>query len=241
MDNRKFYNSLSTIYDDMIDFDSALKRRTDLLSNIAADYKTAADFGCGTGIDSIALSQLGLITDAFDQSGEMIARAKSNAEKYNADIRFFSSPLHCITSPNKYDLIISLGNTLANLNAEELNKTLSICKTLLNKEGRIVIQILNFNLISDDIHIINDKETDEYRVTRYYERAGEVFLFKIKIINKNNDTEQLIETNIFPHSVNLIEQIFNDINLKVNFFGGLDLSAFDVSESKDLVAIAEMR
>jgi cyclopropane fatty-acyl-phospholipid synthase-like methyltransferase len=223
----------------MIDFDSALKRRIDLLSNIVGDYKTAADFGCGTGIDSIALSKLGLRTDAFDQSEEMIARAKSNASKYNADIKFFSCPLEDITSPNMYDLIVSLGNTMANLNVAQLKKTLGICKTLLNKGGRITIQILNFNLITENIHIINENETSKYKVTRYYEKDGNGLQFKIKIIDKINETEKLIETSIFPHTMNLLIQILNDMNFKVNFFGGLDLRRFEISKSKDLVAVAE--
>jgi hypothetical protein len=72
---------------------------------------------------------------------------------------------------------------------------------------------------------------------RYYERDGEGLLFKIKIMDKKNKTEKLIETSIFPYTKNLIKQICNDINLKVNFFGGLNLGRFDINESKDLVII----
>src|SRR5210317_1544467 len=96
MENKDFYNSLSSIYDDMIDFDAALKRRTDLLSNITDSYKTEADLGCGTGIDSIALFSLGLTVDAFDLSDQMISHAKLNAQKYNAEISFYNFPLEDI-------------------------------------------------------------------------------------------------------------------------------------------------
>lgn len=241
MQNKNFYDSLSSVYDDMIDFDSALKRRIDLLSNIIGDYKTAADFGCGTGIDSIALSKLGLHTDAFDQSEDMITRAKLNASNYKADVNFFSSPLECITSQNKYDLIVSLGNTLANLNKLQLKKTLDTCNGLLSEKGKIIIQILNFNLIKDNIHTINETESSKYIVKRYYERTGGSLLFKIRIIDKEDRIENLIETPVFPHSGNLIAQLCNDANLGVDFFGGLDLRGFDIDKSGDLVCIAERK
>ena len=48
--NSTFYNSASLYYDKMMDFDSALQKRKELLSGfIASQIKTAADVGCGTG------------------------------------------------------------------------------------------------------------------------------------------------------------------------------------------------
>jgi SAM-dependent methyltransferase len=237
MKHKEFYNILANVYDDMIDFDSALKRRIDLLSNIVRDYKTAADLGCGTGIDSIALYKLGLKTHAFDKSNKMINKAKLNASKYNADIQFFTSPLENITSPDTFDLIISLGNTLANLNDTQLRKTLAICSSSLNEGGKIVIQILNYKLVREKIHNINEMENSRYHVKRYYEKSGAELLFKIKIVDKENESEDSIETIVFPHSPKLIKQICNDEGIKINFYGSLNLSRFDINESKDLVII----
>jgi 2-polyprenyl-3-methyl-5-hydroxy-6-metoxy-1,4-benzoquinol methylase len=243
MENKDFYNSLSSVYDDMIDFDAALKRRTDLLSNITDSYKTGADLGCGTGIDSIALFSLGLTVDAFDLSDQMISHAKQNANKYNAEISFYNFPLEDISvnRDKSYDLIVSLGNTLANLNEEQLKKTLSACNNLLNENGRIVFQILNYNLVKENIHVINETENSKFKVTRYYQKDGDGLVFKIKYIDKESETTQLIETQIYPHDLKTIMQICNDINLRVDFFGGLDLCHFDSNTSKDLVVIAERK
>jgi len=90
--NSTFYNSASAYYDKMIDFDSALQKRKILLSNFIDDnIKSVADVGCGTGVDSISLSQLGLNVTAFDPSSEMINTARTNSEKII--VKLISTPL----------------------------------------------------------------------------------------------------------------------------------------------------
>jgi trans-aconitate methyltransferase len=239
MDNENFYNSLSSIYDEMIDFDAALKRRVDLLSNIVGSHKTAADMGCGTGIDSISLSKLGLQIDAFDQSDEMITQAKSNASKYNADIHFFSSPLENISSTKKYDLIVSLGNTLANLSESRLRTTLENLYKLLNNNGRLVIQILNYYQVTGDRHIVNETENNFYSVSRYYEKTNDDLFFKIRINDKRENSETLLSTQIYPHKLELISEICKSLSLQIKVFGDLQLNNFEKSSSKDLVIIGE--
>ena len=179
MENKDFYDYLANVYDKMIDFDAALKRRKELLANIVGSYKTAADLGCGTGIDSIALSSLGLTVDAYDASEQMINRARENAIKHNAEISFYNSPLEEIpVSKSKiYDLIVSLGNTLATLNEDQLRHTMIKCNSLLAGNGKIIIQMLNYNIIHDNSHLIYDTENDEYHVIRYYDKSEHGLLF----------------------------------------------------------------
>lgn len=239
MDNKNFYNSLSSIYDEMIDFDAALKRRVNLLSNIVGSHKTAADLGCGTGIDSIALSSLGLEVDAFDHSKKMIAQAELNASKYNADIQFFSSPLENISFSKKYDLIVSLGNTLANLSESKLRATLANCYRQLNENGRLVIQILNYYQVAGNRHIVNETENDFYSVIRYYEKINNDLLFKIRIKDKKGNSETLISTKIYPHKLELFSEICKSLLLNIKIYGDLQLNDFDKSNSKDLVIIGE--
>ncbi|MBK7631515.1 MAG: class I SAM-dependent methyltransferase [Ignavibacteriales bacterium] len=112
--NNNFYNSASVYYDKMIDFDSALQKRKILLSNfIDKKIKSVADVGCGTGVDSIALALLGLNVTAYDPSSEMINIAKANSEKHNCKIDFHIFCANKIpkTFYNKFDIVVSLGNT----------------------------------------------------------------------------------------------------------------------------------
>ena len=126
--SNSFYNSASVYYDKMIDFDSALHKRKILLSNFVNDkIKTVADVGCGTGVDSISLSLLGLNVTAFEPSPKMINIAKVNSEKHNCKIDFFNFSANEIpkTFYNKYELVVSLGNTLANIPSDKIDKSVS--------------------------------------------------------------------------------------------------------------------
>lgn len=239
MDNRTFYNSASTFYDEMIDFDASLQRRINLISNIIGNYKTAADLGCGTGIDAIGLSKNGLRVDAFDQSKEMVERAKANASKHDAEIEFFTSSIEEISFQRKYNLMVSLGNTMSNLSEQDLRSSLKNCFFHLDKGGRLVIQVLNYNLVTDDTHVVNETENDLYKVIRYYERNDDGLLFNIKSFNKKDESETTLTTKIYPHKLEVFKEICTSFLLSMRVYGDLELNDFDESASKDLVIIGE--
>ncbi|MGB5361935.1 MAG: methyltransferase domain-containing protein, partial [Aureibaculum sp.] len=116
--NSQFFNALSDDYDVMINFENALKNKISFLINFQLPpYKTALDLGCGTGADAIALSKLNLKVDAVDHSKGMLSQALINAQKHDVSINFIESSLTDLSlKPKTYDLIVSLGNTIANIN-----------------------------------------------------------------------------------------------------------------------------
>ena len=60
----------------MIGFDKSLNIKRSLLSDLLSiNGNPILDFGCGTGIDSIALAQLGFNVTGYDISKEMINTA----------------------------------------------------------------------------------------------------------------------------------------------------------------------
>ncbi len=73
----------------MISFEKAVEIKKKLLKNFVTDeMKSAADIGCGSGVDSISLSSLGLKVTAFDPSSEMLKVAEANAERMKAKVEF---------------------------------------------------------------------------------------------------------------------------------------------------------
>ncbi len=63
----------------------------------------------------------------------------------NTKINFIHSGLGELNLENKsYDFIVSLGNTIANIDKDELNKLLANLKEHLNESGTILIQLINY-------------------------------------------------------------------------------------------------
>ena len=145
--NNTFYDELAADYDEMISFDSAVgKKKTLLKSFVIAEMKSAADIGCGSGVDSIALASLGLKVTAFDPSTEMLKVAKANSNKMSVKIGFHNYSADNIPEDfnNQFDLVVSLGNTFANIPKEKFLASLQRCYEILRPKGQLLIQVLNY-------------------------------------------------------------------------------------------------
>ena len=240
-----FYNQASIYYDKMIDFDSALHKRKILLSNFVNDKtKTVADVGCGTGVDSISLSQLGLNVTAFEPSIEMINNAKVNSEKHKCKIDFFNFSANEIpkTFYNRFDLVVSLGNTLANIPSGKIDKSVEKLFKLLKNDGRVLIQILNYEkILSEKERIVNITKKDNEYFIRFYDFEKKDLSFNILKFNADQTTKkELISTKIFPYTSKEFKKVFKEAGFKkIELFGSLDKKAFDPKNSNDLVLFAQ--
>ncbi|MDT3695020.1 MAG: methyltransferase domain-containing protein [Ignavibacterium sp.] len=243
--NNLFYSSASVYYDKMIDFNSALQKRKTLLVNFIDDkIKQAADIGCGTGVDSISLAQTGLCVTAFDPSIEMINSAKENCKKTNAQIQFFNYSAANIPKSffNKFDLIVSLGNTIANINPDQLEKSFGKFYKMLKADGRILIQVLNYEkILKGKERIVNITKKDNEYFIRFYDFGNNDLTFNILKFNADKTLDkELISTKIFPYKSKELKQLFKKTGFnKIQLFGGLDKSLFDSRVSNDLVIYAE--
>jgi ubiquinone/menaquinone biosynthesis C-methylase UbiE len=242
--NITFYNSASAYYDKMIDFDAALQKRKILLSNFVDEkIKSVADVGCGTGVDSISLSQLGLNVTSFDPSAEMINTAQANSEKHNCKIVFHTFGANEIpkTFYNKFDLVVSLGNTLANIPFAMIEKSVTKFFKLLKKDGRVLIQILNYEkILREKERIVNITKKDGEYFIRFYDFGKDDLTFDILKFNVDQTTKKkLISTKIFPYTSKEIKKVFKEAGFKkIGLYGSLDKKPYDLKTSNDLILLA---
>jgi len=120
--NKVFYDELASDYDNMISFEKTVENKKKLLKNfLTSKMKSAADVGCGSGVDSIALASLGLNVTAFDPSVEMLKVAEANAKRLNVKVGFHNYSADNVPTEfnNNFDLVTSLGNTFANIPKEK--------------------------------------------------------------------------------------------------------------------------
>ncbi len=245
MKNDDFYNGVASFYDDMIGFDASLKNRIEIFSKLFAGYNidTAADIGCGSGLDTIALASLGYKATGFDISEGMIELAAKNARKNRVKPEFKKISLNRLNRSefNKYDLVISLGNALANMNEAVLKKTLSNINSMLKSGGLAVIQILNYNkILKEKTTVIGSKTIEDNTIIRFYDYLPESISFNIlQLNNKNPLISSLYKTEIYPYKKTELTRYFKEAGLlNMKAYGSLKLDKFDTEKSKDLIIAA---
>ena len=243
--NKDFFDRASGFYDSMINFEEALERRKKIISGyLDNDILTAADLGCGSGLDSIAMALNGIAVDGFDISGEMLKVAKRNASRFGVNINFCNYSLDKIPDNYKgqYNFITSLGNTLANLTPDQLEKTIMKTFMLLEDKGHLLIQIINFSRITlknERIVKINNSKGELF--IRFYDFHKKTINFNILRFSPLNPDEYSLQTTIlYSHSPEFLYNVFKEAAFaKVEFYGGLDKSKFDKNTSKDLIVFAK--
>ena len=180
--NNAFYDELASDYDDMISFETAVEKKKNILKNfLSSEMKSAADIDCGSGVDSIALSLSELKVTAFDPSSEMLKIAKSNTARMNGKVEFHNYSADNIPGEfnTQFDLVVSLGNTFANISKDKFNDSIKTCQDLLKPKGQFLIQVLNYEkIISENQRIVNITEGIDNYFIRFYDFLDEYILFK---------------------------------------------------------------
>jgi len=238
--NSQFFDELSDDYDLMINFESALKNKISFIKNfLASNYKTALDLGCGTGADAIALSKLGVQVDAVDHSSGMLQQAIKNAKKFDADINFIESGLLAFKAENKkYDFIVSLGNTIANINVLDLRNLMSTIFAMLNSGGSALIQIVNYaKLPKSGNHVLNVFENDEVSLIRKYNINNNDLDFIIDKVDKKNQQKSQIITKLYAHSEDEFNKMAKEVGFSIDLYGNLKKHTYSPNESPNLVVV----
>ena len=243
--NSEFYNEIASDFDYMISFDSAVESKRKLLEKfIDEKTKLAADIGCGSGVDSIALSKLGLNVVAFDPSDEMLKIASVNSERMKVKIKFKNYEADKIPKDfnNKFDLVVSLGNTFANISEDKLSASLQRCYDILKPNSSLLIQVLNYDkILKQKERIINITECLNKIFIRFYDFEEGETIFNILSFSKVDFSKRkLTSTKIYPHSQKDFKTTLNNCGFgNTNFFGDLQLSKYIPTQSSNLVISAK--
>jgi len=106
------------------------------------------EFGCGTGTVAVGLSLEGYDVTGVDYSPEMLKIARQKAGAHGTKTRFFNGNIIDIRLPERFDLLLCLGNTLPIITSlSDSRKLLRNCLNHLNPGGILIIQILNYDRI----------------------------------------------------------------------------------------------
>jgi SAM-dependent methyltransferase len=228
----------------MTGFDNVLFGRRDAYKKFipqGANY--AADLGCGTGLDSIALSLNGLNVTAFDISEGMLGKAAEKAAALNLQIDFQNYSLADIPGEfsNRFSFAVSMGNTLANLDLTEIKRAITNIYAILEPGGKLLMQILNYEkIIKRKERIVKITEEEDKYYVRFYDFHAETLDFNILSFDKKElKNKQLVTTKLYPYtSAEFTELLSAGGFSKIKCLGNLNKDLFDSEKSQDLVITA---
>jgi SAM-dependent methyltransferase len=241
---KKFFDDASDFFDNMTDASKVISMRKELLRKfITPKMKEAVDLGCGTGNDSISLGLNGLDVTGFDISEKMIEKAKINSKKYNLDLKFFNYSIDKIPVKfyNRFDLAVSLGNSIALVEEKKLKLSIEKIYKLLKKDGIFILQILNYTAIEKaGSRIVNITQNPPNVYVRFYDLFTMPLNFNILRFDKDNPKDfELLTTKLFPYDKDYLSAILKKTGFKnVKAYSSLNKERFDKYISKDLILIA---
>ncbi|MGD0589860.1 MAG: class I SAM-dependent methyltransferase [Bacteroidota bacterium] len=245
----QFYDSLANEYDELTGFAERFDKEHSAFQMLVQKYdlKIVLDAGCGTGFHSILLAQLGLHVTAADISEQMLRQAKQNAEHMSVQVETIQTSFQGMNESvhNKFDAVFCLGNTLPHvLTEEELFQSFKSFRKILNSDGRVFLQLLNYDrILNFRERILNVKEVNDKIFVRFYDYEGETILFNILTIEKKRDKlkHSLNSVRLTPWRSSDIVRTLKDGGFhNAELFGTMSLNTYDEYSSKDLVVIAQL-
>lgn len=234
-----FYTSIADYYDYIFPLKpQQVELSLSLLNN--PPESRLLDFGCATGRFASAMAEKAVAVTAFDPDEKMICGAGCKNEL--DPVQFYVGDLQSLPPQlPSFDLITCFGNTLAHLNADELLVDLKNCHSRLAPNGKMLIQILNYEYILKerviDLPLI-DNETVRFERSYSYETLPDSISFITRLLLKKKMTVIDNQISLYPHTRNdmqeaLVSAGFSD----TKFYGDLKLSP-ETGSQLPLVIIA---
>ncbi|NLD49381.1 MAG: class I SAM-dependent methyltransferase [Clostridiaceae bacterium] len=166
------------------------------------------DVACGSGGYSVELAKMGYSVTAVDMEIEMINKLLEKAQKEKLDIKAYQADMRrlALVVDKKFDVLFCIGNSIVHLNnMDEISDVLKQMHGLLEQNGALVLQIINYDRIiesgiSELPPIINEEEGLEFVRKYKYLKEDNIIDFNTSLILKNGDSTAVYNNSIklFP-------------------------------------------
>lgn len=244
---REFYDRLAGDYDRMTGFDKRFVAERPFFKRLvdAHRIRRAVDAGAGTGFHSLLLSELGVQVTAVDVSPAMLEELRTNAGRRGFAVETVLSTFAGMAGGlrGKYDAVFCLGNSLAHvLTEDELRATLAGFRSLLERGGILLVQLLNYErILAGHDRIQNVKEEGGKIFVRFYDFGEASIQFNILTITRvpSGFETDLESVPLRPWVAEEIRPLLVDAGFSSNaFFGGISMGPYESRISRDLVILS---
>ena len=188
------------------------------------------DVGCATGELAFALTHFGFPTWAFDFDPQMIQIAQKTKQKDSMFPVFEQLDMRQIDErfPESYfDTVICFGNTLVHLlNDDDIRKFIRVAFKVLSPEGKLTIQILNYqHILENQIKSLPLIDNEHIRFERNYEfeSGSELIDFNTMLTVKSTGQEIKNTTKLYAIRQNKLQEILEEAGFSaIEFFGSFN-------------------
>lgn len=239
-----FYEELSKYYDIVFPLSD---KKLSFIKKHLGNKKRVLDVAAGTGSYSIALSKNGYDVVAVDLDEEMINSINIKNMIEGTKVRSYKADMKDIDVINeeKFDLIFSIGNSLVHLDGnEEISNTIKKMHDMLNKDGKLIIQIVNYDRIFEynvkELPLI-ERQDKGVCFKRSYDLSNGKILFKTKLlIDKDKKSfENCVE--LYPLKRKELEEILEKNGfIEINFFGDFEEDEFSIDSFHTIVVASRI-
>ncbi len=160
------------------------------------------------------------------------------------EINFICSGLEKIpvAYKQKFDIALSLGNTIANISPEKIERSIGNVYKILKSGGKFVLQILNYKrILRNEEKIVGINSKNDFTFVRYYDFHSNHLDFNIlKFNSAYPDERKVSSTKIFPYKKTFLTNKLKKTGFrKIKCFGSLSLDKLSNLSSNDLIILAE--
>lgn len=235
-----FYEEISKYYDYI--FPTGDEQMAFLREVLGKPPKSILDIACGTGGYSLGLSELGYKVTACDLDAKMLELLESKAEGQGLDIGIIRADMANLNRQlsGRFNLAFCIGNSVVHLeNINEIKEFLRNAKNLLENDGSLVIQIINFDrVLLKEVKALPTIENRNMGLTfeRFYDynREQNIIYFKTKLNVEGRSLENVLP--LYPLLQDELVEAANAAGFKkLKLFGDFNGNEFDKYNSFMLV------
>ncbi len=144
----------------------------------------------------------------------------------------------------KFDVIFCLGNTIPHiLSQDNLYTIFKGFFMLLTKQGRLIIQLLNYSkILAEKERIVSINKNKNQVYVRFYDFLDTFIRFNVLRINWKNQHPQyyMKSTHLYPYKFSDLQMLLSKADfLFTNTFGSMELTSFDKNASHNVVMVCE--
>jgi glycine/sarcosine N-methyltransferase len=192
------------------------------------------DVGCGTGELALTLQKEGYQLTAFDLEPEMIRQAEAQRESLSLEEgpRFLTAGMEEMADflpHSHFSLIYCIGNTISHLSGPEaLHRFCTEAHELLQSQGRLVLQLLDYDAILEQRPAFLPKiEAGKYTFLRFYDYSflPEKLVFTTKLEETDGPLLEERKLSLYPFARADLEMALSSSGFSPPcFYGGFDRS-----------------